>query len=279
MPFATTHDGARISYRATGDGPPHVLFLHGWAGSARSFDETVAALDTTRAGALAVDLSDHGESGEAVAETTLDTIAAEAIAVADAAGASAFVVVGFSMSAKFALYLASEYPDRVLGQVLVAGCPATPIPLPRDVYDDWMARAGDAGALIEIPRRYATRSMDTAVLDRFGRDAARVPRSALEATLTVCLSTAFAERLGGVQAPTLVVAGAHDAIFAPNVLRDTILAPMPHARMVVLDCGHEIPAEAPEELALLVEAFLAGVAADDEPVAAAAPRPRARAEA
>jgi pimeloyl-ACP methyl ester carboxylesterase len=31
------------------------------------------------------------------------------------------------------------------------------------------------------------------------------------------------------------------------------------ARMVILDCGHEIPLERPRELAALIEAFLAGL--------------------
>jgi non-heme chloroperoxidase len=261
MPFATTQDGARISFRTEGVGPPHVLMLHGWAGSARYFEETIAGLDTTRVRVITVDLSDHGESGEGGPERTLDAIADEGLAVADDAGADSFVVLGFSMSAKFAQYLSCANADRVLGQILVAGCPATQIPLPPELYDDWMGRAGDADALVDIVRQYSTRSIAPAVLERFGGDAARVPRAALEETMTACISTSFADRLGGLDVPTLVVAGRGDEIFPPQLLRDTILDALPQARLVVLDCGHEIPAEAPEELARLIEAFLAGTPA------------------
>ena len=138
-----------------------------------------------------------------------------------------------------------------------------------------MDRAGDASRLIEVPVQYATPSIDAAVLERFGRDAARVPRGAVEATLTACLSTSIDERLGEVEAPTLVVAGAHDAIFPPAVLRQAVLGPLPHARLAVLDCGHEIPAEAPQELAALIEAFLVGAAAGAGRAAAGAGRTRA----
>jgi tetratricopeptide (TPR) repeat protein len=40
-------------------------------------------------------------------------------------------------------------PDRVRGQVLVSGCPASPIPLPEDMRRDWVARAGNADRLKE----------------------------------------------------------------------------------------------------------------------------------
>ena len=105
--------------------------MHGWAGSGRYFDATIEHLDLTRLRAVTYDLRGHRESDPAADGYTLERIAADALAVADAAGLGEFVVVGFSMSAKFApVPVAWLAPDRVIGQILVAGCPAGEIPLP-----------------------------------------------------------------------------------------------------------------------------------------------------
>ena len=105
MPAVTTDDGVAISYATAGEGPPHLLFMHGWAGSGRYFDATIEHLDLTRLRAVTYDLRGHRESDPATDGYTLERIAADALAVADAAGLEQFVVVGFSMSAKFGQYV------------------------------------------------------------------------------------------------------------------------------------------------------------------------------
>jgi len=67
------------------------------------------------------------------------------------------------------------------------------------------------------------------------------------------------DRLQSIKTPTLVVAGEHDPILSPAILRETVVSPISGARMVVLDCAHEIPLEQPHTLAALVEAFVAGL--------------------
>lgn len=106
MPTVTTDDGVAISYATAGDGPPHLLFMHGWAGSGRYFDATIEHLDLTRLGVVTYDLRGHRESAPATGGYTLERIAADGLAVADAAGLGRFVVVGFSMSAKFGQFAA-----------------------------------------------------------------------------------------------------------------------------------------------------------------------------
>jgi pimeloyl-ACP methyl ester carboxylesterase len=267
MPVAHTADDRRTSYAVHGEGPPDLVLMHGWGGSGAYFDETLAHLDTTRARAVTFDFAGHGESDASHDEPTLDRMAAETIAVADAVEADAFVLLGFSMSAKFAQYVACLHPDRVVGLILVAGCPASEIPLPEEMIADWLGRAGDARAMMELIVPFSTRPVAPLALERFGRDAARVPRAALEGTLLTCLTTAFVERLASVRMPTLVVGGLNDPIFGPDALRDGVLAALPQARLALLDCGHEIPLEVPRELAAVVEAFLAGTALPRGPAA------------
>jgi pimeloyl-ACP methyl ester carboxylesterase len=259
MPDVTTDDGVAISYATAGDGPPHLLFMHGWAGSGRYFDATIEQLDLTRTGAVTYDLRGHRGSGPAADGYTLERIGADALAVADAARLGEFVVVGFSMSAKFGQYVAVSAPDRVVGQILVAGCPAGEVPLPREITDDWLSREGDAVRMAQVPGPYMTRPVEPEVIERFGRDAATVGRGALEGTLDAVMTTSFTDRLSSIAMPTLVIGGSGDPMFGPDALRAAVVAPLAGARLALIDCGHEIPIEAPRELAALIEAFLAGL--------------------
>lgn len=70
------------------------------------------------------------------------------------------MVVGFGMSGRFAQYLSVLAPERILGQVLVAGCPASPIPIPEEARRDWVDRAGDAQRLQEVPALVMNMAME-----------------------------------------------------------------------------------------------------------------------
>jgi hypothetical protein len=48
-------------------------------------------------------------------------------------------------------------------------------------------------------------------------------------------------------------------MFPPDALRAAVVAPLAGARLALVDCGHEVPIEAPRELAALTEAFIAGL--------------------
>jgi pimeloyl-ACP methyl ester carboxylesterase len=256
MPTLTTDDGVALSYATAGDGPATLLCMHGWAGSGRYFEPMIEHLDLSRLRVVTYDLRGHRDSEPSAGGYTLERIAADALAVADAAGAREFVVLGFSMSAKFCQYLALEAPDRVTAQILVAGCPTGVLTLPREITDDWLGREGDAVRMAEVPGPYMTRPVDPEVMERFGLDAARIGRAALEGTLDA-VGVSFMERVGAIAAPTLVVGGSGDPMFGPELLRTAVVEPLADARLELLDCGHEIPIEAPRELAALIEEFVA----------------------
>jgi non-heme chloroperoxidase len=256
MPVVTTDDGCALSYASAGEGPPHLLFMHGWAGSGRYFDATISRLDLARLGAVTYDLRGHRESDPATEGYTLERIASDALAVADAAGLTQFVVVGFSMSAKFCQFLSLAAPDRVIGQILVAGCPAGEIPLPRELIDDWLSREGDPARMAQVPVPFMTRPVEPELMERFADDAATIGRTALEGTLDAVMTTSFVDRLGAVTAPSLVIGGSGDPMFTPDMLRSAVVPPLSDARLELIDCGHEIPIEAPHELAALIEHFV-----------------------
>jgi pimeloyl-ACP methyl ester carboxylesterase len=178
--------------------------------------------------------------------------------VADAAGLGEFVVVGFSMGAKFCQYVSVMAPDRVVAQILVAGCLAGEISLPPETIDDWLSREGDPVRMAQVPEPFMTRPVAPELMERFGHDAAAAGRAALKGTLDAVMNSSFVDRLAEIRVPSLVVGGRGDAMFSPDALRAAVVPPLAGARLALVDCGHEIPIEAPHELAALIEAFLAG---------------------
>ena len=254
MPIAHADDGVSLSYSVRGDGPRNLLFMHGWAGSGSYFQETIDGLDLATVRAIAFDMRGHGDSDKPDTELTLDRLARDALTVADDVGAKSFIAVGYSMSGKFAQYLALVEPERIEGLVLVAGAPAGELPLPEETVADWLALAGDADGHVALVKQFMHKPVAEDVLERFGRQAAKVPRADLERTLELFTSSSFGQRLGSVRAPALVVGGAHDPL-ATVQLQEAIVSSLPSAWLEVLGCGHEIPLEEPTELAALIGRF------------------------
>jgi pimeloyl-ACP methyl ester carboxylesterase/predicted glycosyltransferase len=131
-------DGVKVFYEVFGDGEPTVLLLPAWSivhsrlwkaqvpYLARHF--RVVAFDGRANGR-----SDRPASAAAYAD---GEYVADAVAVLDAVGVDRAVVAGLSRGGRWALELAADHPDRVLGAVLLdpAVPPLDPPGDPRLVY-------------------------------------------------------------------------------------------------------------------------------------------------
>jgi len=255
-----TDDGVTLAYRVRGDGPRTLLFMHGWGGSGAYFDETLRYLNFSGLRAVTFDFRGHGASEVTEEGYSLERFVRDTFVVADAVGADTFVPIGYSMSGRFAQYLSVLEPQRVSGQVLVAGWPSGEVPLPEEVIQDWIGRAGNRARLIELERQFITRPVADAVVERWADDAVKIPRAVLEATLRMTVEGSFADRAAALRTPTVVVGGLHDPVCTPDFLRQGVKDPLATAgaRLVLLDCNHDVPIEQPRELAALIEAFVAG---------------------
>ena len=269
MPTALADDGVTLGYQVQGNGPTTLLFMHGWAGSGAYFDETIGELDLNALKVVTMDLRGHGDSERVVGPYGLDRISHDVWTIADAVGVSRLVLVGFSMSGKFAQHVAACQPDRVSGLVLVAGFPASEIPFPQDVLRDWVARAGDRERMRELIAPFISAPVEAAVHDRFLDNAVKVPAAVLECTLQTAIGVSFADRVESLHMPVLIVGGTHDPIF-PREAVAQLARSLPCARGICLSCNHEIPMERPQELAHAIEAFVSGLGVGCRPVAAQA---------
>jgi non-heme chloroperoxidase len=256
-----TDDGVEIAYRVVGNGPCSLVLMHGWggAGSGHSWGEVLKYLDPSGLRLIAVDLRGHGQSEHPTSGFDLDRFAKDILAVADDAAVDRFVAVGYSMSGRWAQWMACRMPARVAAQVLVAPVPATPLPLTDHLIDGWIRDAQDRQKFEQFIGQFTKERIAPEVLDAYFRDASGASPQALKETLVMCRTSDFSSALLETRVPTLVVGGSVDPLFSPKFLRDEIIARIPGARLVVLDCGHEIPIEKPVETAGLIEAFVAGL--------------------
>ena len=259
MPFAHTEDGTRIVYEIHGNGKLKIILLHGWGGSSSYWRDLVSRLNLQGLQIIAPSYRGHGDSGQAVTGYTLDQFAHDVLSVVDDAGAKRFVLVGFSMSGKFAQYIAAVHPKRVLGLVLIAPVPASEFPVPADMRKAWCDVQHDRDAAFSLILAPFTKiAVKRELTDLFLDDFAKAVRVGLEETLNMC-GASCVEQVKNIRTPTLVLAGGYDPLVTPDLLKSTVLTQIAGARLVALPCGHEIPQEMAEQTAALLEAFLSGV--------------------
>jgi pimeloyl-ACP methyl ester carboxylesterase len=258
MPFAKADDGTRIAYESHGTGSLKVLLLHGWGGSSSYWRDLVSHINLEGLHLIAPSYRGHGDSDKPSAGYALDQFAKDVLAVADAEGATRFVLVGFSMSGKFAQHVATVHSKRVHGLVLIAPVPASEFPVPPEMARAWCDTQHDRNAAFNtILAPFTKIPVRRELTELFLNDFAKAARIGLEGTLNMC-GLSFSIGAKKIRIPTLVLAGSYDPLLTPDMLKSTVLAHIAGARMVTLPCGHEIPQEMPAQTAALVEAFLSG---------------------
>jgi pimeloyl-ACP methyl ester carboxylesterase len=265
-----TVDGRRV-HAATGGRPfdagkPAVVLVHG-AGC----DHTVWQLPARRFawhghGVLAVDLPGHGRS-DGPPLTSLAGMARWLGALLDAAGVKQAALVGHSMGAAIALEAAAGMPERIT-RIALAGTAAA-IPVHRDLlsaakdepdraYQMMTSWAHGTGAKMggnPVPGMWMTGG----TLALFARNQPGVLHTDLEACAAWKTGPDAARK---VSCPALVIIAANDIMTPPKAGRELAGLIGGGRAVTIEDCGHMLPAEAPDALLDALIAFFAPARAD-----------------
>jgi pimeloyl-ACP methyl ester carboxylesterase len=222
------------------------------------FNSLVHALDLSGLRLIIPDLRGSGDSSKPSEGYSLSRYAEDVLAVADAVGSQTFVLIGHSMGGQIAQYVAATQPDRVRGLMLLCSVPASGIPLPAEARGLFRGSAQNRGMQQTI-LGLACKQLGEAERELLLDDAQTVCAAAIEQAFDAWSAGGFAERLGAITAPTLVVA-TDDPFLPPEFLRQATVAPIARARLALLPGpGHYPQVERPRETAALVESFLAGL--------------------
>ena len=269
MPHAITDDGIRIRYDTFGrrHGEP-VLMIQGLGADSRGWFAQRAAVGLRYRG-ITFDNRGVGRSTKPVGPYDLEQMAADAVAVLDAAGVESAHVMGASMGGVIAQIMAVRHPERV--RSLVLACTACRhLRWRRELLEDWASTAQAQGM-----RVFANRSMRWLVGPRSLRRfwpafgaltplAMSAPTHSFVAQVNAILDMDDALRglLHTVAVPTLVLVGSQD-ILTPQADAEEIAELIPGAELAVVQGGaHGFMVENFPAFNRIVLEFLARVTAE-----------------
>ncbi len=260
MPNVIASDGTQLGYRTFGTGDNVIILIHGWMVSGVVYDDLLKVW-TPDARLIIPDLRGSGTSAKPDHGYSIQRYADDVLAIADAEGASKFIVVGHSMGGQIAQYLAATHPTRVTGEVLLCPVPASGVPLPEPVVQLF----GTSGRDREKQRsilNMACRELQHDSLERLLDDAGRIPASCIRESFDAWRAGGFESKLDQIRCPTLVTA-TDDPFLPPAILQQTVVSRIRGARLAVLPGpGHYVQVERPAQTAALLQAFLAGCQAN-----------------
>lgn len=245
-----------------GAGPRAMVLLHGVSGGAPGFEALLPLLARPGWRALAWDMPGYGES-PALARFDFDGLVDALERLLDAAGLARCVLVGHSLGGMIALQAASRIAHRLDGLVLACSTPAFGASSGAHQQAFLNQRLGallqgasmaDLAADV-IPAMLGPGS-DPAVEAAAVALMARIAPASYEAALRALVHFDQRSQLPHIRVPTLVLAGSHDKVSTPLVMR-RMAERLPLARYEELDAGHMVPFEEPGDFALAVTQFCA----------------------
>lgn len=261
--------GLRLFAAETGSGSG-VLLLHGFTGSADTWQGLARHLARRGLRAVAVDLVGHARSDapEDAERYSFARCTADLLELADRLGLGRFGLVGYSLGGRVALHLALAAPRRVAALVLESCSPGIPDPEERalrrrrdEALADAIERDGleafvaywEAQPLFATQARLPARTRARLRAQRLGHapgGLARVLRG-----LGAGVQEPLWGRLGELGMPVLLVAGAEDTRYA--AIARAMAEAIPRASLRVIPrAGHAVHLERPRLFCRAVADFL-----------------------
>lgn len=249
-----TVNGVDLFVDELGSGEP-ILMHHGYTGSHDAWLELIAPRLADRYRCIVMDARGAGDSAHPADGYDIPQYARDVVGMADALGLDRFTYVGHSMGGGIGFQLGLEHADRLNRLVLVA-----PIPSGGTQADPAVHAA--ARAVREAPDGRAQMLRQRLALN------VRAPEALVEQAIDRALSVSdghfeqswqsmasfnVTDRLAELTTPTLIVAGAADALCPANV-QDWMR--LPNATLHVFSrAGHQVPADVPDEFAAVLADF------------------------
>jgi pimeloyl-ACP methyl ester carboxylesterase len=266
MPHAKVN-GRSLYYEEHGAGPEAIVFAHGLLWSGRMFEAQVGALKS-RYRCVTFDWPGQGQSEVTRDGYDMDTLAADAAALVKQLSAVPCHFAGLSMGGFVAMRMGIHYPELVRSLILMetSADPEPPENIPKykllSLISRWLSMRLVAGKTMQImfgqaflndpARREQRERWKGYLLANNQTGIARALKGVIE-------REGVYEKLGKIQAPTLVIVGEQDVATVP-AKAERIQQAIPGARLVrIPNAGHTSSVEEPEAVTRAIEEFLAGL--------------------
>ena len=255
--------GVKIAYEIRGDGEPLAL-VHGLAYDRNGWGRFPDLL-AQRFRVVLIDNRGVGESDAPEGPYAVTQMAADVVAVLDDAGIERTNLFGVSLGGFIAQELALTYPERLAKLVLASTAPGGPKahPMPAaglEAFGKYPTMEREAGLRLMVENslgEHGVRDVPGLADEIFAYRLERAPSlAAWQAQAYAGATFDSYDRIGSIQAPTLVVQGGADNVVDPR--NAELLAELiPNARVeIVPERGHLLVWEDSERVAELVTEFL-----------------------
>jgi pimeloyl-ACP methyl ester carboxylesterase len=227
-----------------------LMFIHGAGGSSAFWKAQVAGL-AERANTIAVDLPGHGRS-EGDGKDRVEDYAREVAGFIREIQAPAPIPCGLSMGGAVTQLLLLDYPDSVKAGILIStGARLKVAPL---IFETIEKNYSDYVEM--VCQLAASKKTNPKLLQPFKDETARCRPVVAYGDFQACNNFDVTARLASIELPVLVVTAADD-LLTPLKYGDFLEKNIQHAsRAHVLDAGHLVPMEQPQEVNRHIIEFL-----------------------
>ncbi|HMI51913.1 MAG TPA: alpha/beta hydrolase [Candidatus Saccharimonadales bacterium] len=238
-----------------------VLLLHGTSGESEDWSPVVEQLTRHRPVIRPNYAKPVGQTEPANAPGVSD-FADRVVAAAAAGGRQRFDLVGFSLGAAVATFIAAEYSQMVRSLVLVSGFSYGGDPRMRLQFDLWLHLArmekvalGKLLLVSGLSREFLSAFDETTVNGVIQSFVAMSDWPLIEQNIRVDLAVDVREQAKKITAPTLSITGKYDQIVPPSYTQE-LADLIPTAKKAEIPAGHLSFLEKPVDLASAMLTFL-----------------------
>jgi 3-oxoadipate enol-lactonase len=251
-------DGVRLRYAVDGNqAAPPVVLLNSIGTGLQLWDDVIPHLASSTQ-ILRSDARGHGGSAATEGIYSLDMLAHDLAATMDDAGIFSAVIAGNSLGGMVAMQFACRFPRRTAGLVLIC----TSAQMDRAAWQSRYHTVSEQGIAA-----IADLSMERFFSADFRKHRPEKVLATKQALLTMdsrgyagCAAAIrdmdLAHHISTIACPTLVVTGRSDISTPLEGHGEHLLAAIPGAQHLALDCGHLAPLECPAELAAAMARML-----------------------
>lgn len=256
---------AALRYAYEGDHGPIVVLIHEMGGAIESWDRVVPQL-LPHCRVVRFDTRGAGMSEKLIKPVGVEEMADDVAALLDRIGVDEPVcIAGCAVGAGIALSFAARYPARTSAVIVMnPAISVTAENKPGLLERAEGLRAGGTKAIVEaslsLGYPQVLRDRDPEHFAEFrARWLANDPAS-LRLLFLMLADMDLTPVLPGITCPVLGISGVHD-VLRPTSYIQHVLSYMPDTRIVLIDAGHHMPDQAPDEVAAEILKFVREVEA------------------
>ena len=230
-----------------------IFFIHGAGGSGRFWQAQVEGL-AERVNTIALDLPGHGRSGGNGYDTVED-YARSVMDFINPLDVSKPVLCGISLGGAITQQILLDSPNRASAGILMGtGCTLKVAPfIFENIENDYH------GFVELLTKLAASKKTDRQLVLPFQEDLIKCNAGVTYGDFRACDSFDVTERLALIKAPVLVLTAEDDKLTPPEYGEFLEKNINPASRVHIMDAGHIVPMEKPDEVNRAITEFLENI--------------------